>query len=230
MKITYHGHSCLQVEGNGKSIIIDPFLSGNPLATVKPEEIKADVIILTHGHSDHFGDTVEIARNNEALVIAVFELATICEQKGLKTHAMGLGGARDFGDFKVKFTPAFHSSSLPEGDGFVYTGMPAGVLLTIGGKTLYHAGDTALFGDMKLIGEMNRIDVAALPIGDNFTMGPEDASIAAHWLKANVVIPIHYNTFPPIEQDPEKFAELLKVRNIECRVLAPGQSFSLDEA
>lgn len=228
MKITYHGHSCLLVEGENKRIIIDPFLADNPLATVKPEDIAADVIILTHGHGDHFGDTVEIARQNDALVIAVFELATICEQKGLKTHAMGLGGSRDFGDFKVKLTPAFHSSSIPDGDGFVYTGMPAGVLLTMDGLTLYHAGDTALFGDMKLIGEMNRIDVAALPIGDNFTMGPEDASIAAQWLKAKVVIPIHYNTFPPIEQDPEQFAELLKVRNISCAPLAPGQSMEIE--
>lgn len=227
MNITYYGHSSMLVESGGKRVIIDPFLSGNPQSGVDPEQIKVDAVILTHGHDDHLGDAVEIATANDAPIIAVFELAAICEQRGAKTHAMNIGGSYDFGGFSVKYTLAFHGSSVSDNGQFLYAGMPAGVLLSMGGKTLYHAGDTALFGDMKLIGDMNRIDVAALPIGDNFTMGPEDAAIAAQWVKAKKVIPIHYNTFPAIEQDPQVFKDLLRIRNIECIILGAGESVQI---
>ncbi|MGD7044224.1 metal-dependent hydrolase [Jeotgalibacillus proteolyticus] len=210
MKISYHGHSIVKVETNGTTILFDPFINGNELTDLKVENEKPDVIILTHGHNDHVGDTVEIAKQSDALVIAPFELATYLEWQGLNTHPMHIGGGYDFEFGRVKLTQAFHGSSYSTEDKqIIYTGMPAGVLLTVEGKTIYHAGDTGLFGDMKLIGDRNQIDLAFLPIGDNFTMGPEDAAYAASLLNAKTVVPIHYNTFPPIKQDPEKFVQLL---------------------
>ena len=224
MKITYYGHSCLYVEGGGKRIIIDPFLSGNPASGVNPQEIKADAVVLTHAHGDHFGDCLEIAKRNGCPIVAINELALYCQSKGASVQPMNTGGACRFDGFTVKFTQAFHSSSVEENGRFLYMGQPAGVLLTAEGKTIFHAGDTALFGDLKMIGELNRIELAALPIGDNYTMGPEDAALAARWLNVKRVIPIHYNTFPPIRQDPEQFAALLKPHGIECHILQSGQS------
>jgi L-ascorbate metabolism protein UlaG (beta-lactamase superfamily) len=204
MKITYHGHSVLEIQNGEHSIWIDPFITGNGQCKINASDVKADVILLTHGHGDHVGDTVEIAKKNNSLVVAPFELANYLGTKGLEVHPMHIGGSRTFSWGKVKFTQAFHGSSFTEEDGtIVYTGMPSGILFSAGGKTLYHAGDTALFSDMKLIGEFEKPDVAFLPIGDNFTMGPEDALIAAKWIGAPITVPIHFNTFPVIEQDPE---------------------------
>jgi L-ascorbate metabolism protein UlaG (beta-lactamase superfamily) len=226
MKVTYYGHSVVEIEANGKSIWIDPFISGNGQCHIKAEDVKADVILLTHGHNDHVGDTVEIAKRNNSLVVAPFELANFIGSKGVEAHPMHIGGAHEFDFGKVKLTQAFHGSSYEEEDGtVVYTGMPAGILFSAEGKTVYHAGDTSLFSDMKLIGEQNYIDVAFLPIGDNFTMGPEDASIAASWVKANIVVPVHYNTFPVIEQDPEAFVNDLEGKR--GRVLTSGESIEL---
>ncbi|MFC0187884.1 metal-dependent hydrolase [Fictibacillus aquaticus] len=222
MKITYHGHSVLHVETGSSSIWIDPFLTYNGLCSANPDEVKADVILLTHGHNDHVGDTIDIAKRTGALVVAPFELAEHLEKKGLKTHPMHIGGAREFDWGKVKFTQAFHGSSFTEEDGTtVYTGMPAGILLTVNNKTIYHAGDTALFSDMKMIGERNSIDAAFLPIGDNFTMGPEDAVDAASWINAKLTVPIHFNTFPVIKQDARAFVDKLKVPG---RVLESGET------
>ena len=211
MKISYHGHSVVKVETDGKTIIFDPFITGNSSTDLSVDNLKVDVILLTHGHNDHVGDTVELAKKNDALVIAPFELATFLSWKGVKVHPMHIGGSYTFDFGKVKLTHAFHGSSYEdeENQTITYTGMPAGILLTIDGKTMYHAGDTALFSDMKLIGELNSIDVAFLPIGDNFTMGIEDALIAAQWLRAKKVVPIHYNTFQIIEQDPTEFTNKL---------------------
>jgi L-ascorbate metabolism protein UlaG (beta-lactamase superfamily) len=227
MKITYYGHSCLLVEGNGKRVIIDPFLSGNPDSGIKPGEVQVDAVILTHAHDDHFGDSLDIAKNNQCPIIAVFELAMYCAQKGAEIHPMNPGGQFSFDGFTVKMTPAFHSSSIREGDTYLYAGQPVGIILTMDGKTLYHAGDTALFGDMKLIGDLHEIDAAALPIGDNFTMGPKEAVVAAHWVKAKNVIPIHYNTFPVIKQDPAKFVDELAKIEIRGHALNSRQSIEI---
>lgn len=227
MKITYYGHSCLLVEDNGVSVIIDPFLSGNASSGITPEDIRVDAVILTHAHDDHFGDTISIAKRNDCPVIAVFELANYCSSQGVKSEAVNIGGSREFNGFKVKYTQAFHSSSISAGDSWIYAGQPAGVLLTMGGKTLYHAGDTSLFGDMRLIGEMNSIDCAALPIGDSFTMGPDDALLAAQWIRTKKVIPVHYDTFPVIKQDPAAFCERLSRTGVEGYPLKPGESIEL---
>ncbi|OAH56224.1 MULTISPECIES: metal-dependent hydrolase [Bacillaceae] len=226
MKISFHGHSVVKIKSNGKKILIDPFITGNELTDLKAEEQNPDFIILTHGHGDHVGDTVTIAKRSGALVIAVNELALYLRHQGLNTHPMHIGGSREFEFGKVKFTQAFHGSGLEQEDGtFLYMGMPAGVLVMNDGKTVYHAGDTSIFLDMKLIGELHPIDLAFLPIGDNFTMGPDDAALAAEFLKAKMVVPVHYNTFPPIKQDPNKFIAKLKASN--GKVMKPGDSIQL---
>lgn len=226
MNVSYHGHSVVKVETDNHTILIDPFISGNEACDLDASTIKADVILLTHGHNDHVGDTFDIAKRNDALVVAPNELAVYLGTKGLRTHPMHIGGAHEFDFGKVKFTQAFHGSSYTEEDGtVVYGGMPGGILLTVEDKTIYHVGDTALFTDLKMYGEMNEIDVAFIPIGDNFTMGPEDALIAAEWINAKISVPVHYNTFPVIEQDPDKWAD--KVKTGEGRAMKIGEYIEL---
>lgn len=219
--VKFMGHSCIEIANGKHNLIVDPFLTGNGLAPVKQEDIKVDYVILSHGHGDHFGDTVEIAKRNNATVIANNELAHFCGTLGLKFHPMHIGGAFDFDFGRVKMTIAHHGGGYGENAG-VYTGPPVGLLITMDGKTLFHAGDTGLFYDMKLIGEMHKIDLAFLPIGDNFTMGIEDAAKAAEFLKPEKIVPIHYNTFDIIKQDPQKFAA--KVKDSEVIILNPGES------
>ncbi|AIE61019.1 metal-dependent hydrolase [Bacillus methanolicus] len=226
MKVSYHGHSVVKIETNGKTIFIDPFISGNGLTDLKLDDVKPDVIIITHAHGDHVGDAIEVAKKNNSLVIANFELATYLSWQGLNTHGMHIGGAYEFDFGKVKLTPAFHGTGIiTEKNEIIYGGMPAGVLVMAEGKTIYHAGDTALFSDMKLIGERHPIDLAFLPIGDNFTMGPEDAAYAAKLLNPKIVVPIHYNTFPPIKQDPQKFIDMLE--GVSGKVLRAGEAIEL---
>lgn len=226
MKVSYHGHSVVKIQTKKHSIVIDPFINGNGQTDLKVEDLKVDVILLTHGHNDHVGDTIQLAKQNDALVVAPFELATFLGWKGLNVHPMHIGGSHKFDFGTVKFTQAFHGSSYEEEDQkIVYTGMPAGILFKNEGKTVYHAGDTALYSDMKLLGEFEDIDLAFLPIGDNFTMGPEDAAIAAKWIKAKTVVPMHYNTYPVIEQDPNEFVRLLSENT--GKVMEAGESIKL---
>ncbi|WP_139491718.1 metal-dependent hydrolase [Brevibacillus dissolubilis] len=229
MDIRFLGHSCVHIVHEGTHILIDPFLTGNPVATVKAEEIKADYILLTHGHNDHVGDTASIAQANGSTIVAIFELAEYFNSQGLQTFGLSVGGGYSFPFGRVKMTNALHGTGymVDHSGKSIYMGVAGGFLLTIGDKTIYHAGDTGLFGDMELIGKYNKIDVAFLPIGDIYTMGPEDAVIAAKMLGAKEVVPIHYNTFPGLAQDDEKFVQDLEKQGIRGRILKPGESFIL---
>lgn len=211
MKVTYHGHSTISIETEKKEkLLIDPFITGNELSDLVVGEVKTDYILITHGHNDHIGDMVEIAKNNDAMVIACPEIIHFAEKKGVKkTHGMNLGGGFDFPFGRVKMVFAQHSSGYETTEEMEYMGNPAGFVLSIEGKHIYHAGDTAYFSDLSLIKEDFDIDVAFLPIGDNFTMGPKDASKAARAIDATLNVPIHYNTFPIIQQNPNDFVNLL---------------------
>ncbi|HEY3250416.1 MAG TPA: metal-dependent hydrolase, partial [Ignavibacteria bacterium] len=206
------------------NIIIDPFLNGNKHAKIKSSDVKAEYIVLTHAHGDHLGDTFEIAKNNNATIIAVNELANYAAEKGCKAHNMHIGGGFNFPFGRLKFTIAHHGSSSPEGQ---YMGEPAGVLITAHGKTIYHAGDTGLFLDMKLIGEMNSIDAALVPIGDNFTMGIDDAIKAVEFLNPKMAVPMHYNTFGVIEADPQEFKRKVESIGKKCIIIPFGESIEI---
>ena len=226
MRLTNLGHSAFIVEEEGFKAIIDPFISGNSLSKVKVEDINGLThIFITHGHGDHIGDGIELAKTNDALVIANAEISGFLSSKGVKTHAMHIGGRYKFDFGIVKLTPALHGSGIPTEEGMIYGGNPCGFVIEVNNKKIYHAGDTALFSDMKLIGERHPIDLAFLPIGDNFTMGPEDAATAVEFLKPKTVVPIHYNTFPYIKQDPQQFVEL--VHSSEVKVLSAGDEVEL---
>ena len=219
--LTYLGHSAFLVRGRQGSVVIDPFLTGNPMARSKPGEIQVDAVLLTHAHGDHLGDAVEIAKANQAFIVAPFELSNYCAAKGAPVHPMHIGGARSFPFGRVKLTIAHHGSAAPDG---TYCGNPCGFLVTMDGATLYHPGDTALFYDMKLLGEMHPIDVAVLPIGDNFTMGIEDAVKAAELLSPKLVVPMHYKTFDIIDADPAEFAQRVTAKGISCRIVGVGET------
>ncbi len=228
MRITFLGHSAFLVEVNNITIVIDPFLTGNPVVPANVN-ITADYILVSHGHNDHSSDVLTLAKQSGGTVVAVFELANYCTRQGAKAHGMHIGGAHDFGPFQVKLTQALHGSSLGGDNGPAeYLGNPCGFLITANGKTLYHAGDTGLFGDMALLGRLHSIDLALLPIGDNFTMGPEDALEAVKMLQPGQVIPMHYNTFPLITQDPFAFKKVVEEQTTSrvC-VLQPGETFDL---
>lgn len=226
MKITYHGHSVIQMElANGDKLLFDPFIRGNPVTDLQAETVKTDYVLVTHGHNDHIGDMVEISRKNNALLISMVEICDFATTQGVqRTHGMNLGGKHQFPFGSLTLTPALHSSSYTFEGQTLYMGEAAGMIIEADQKIIFHAGDTADFSDLALIGEQYDIDVAFLPIGDNFTMGPDAAIRAAKRLKAKKVIPIHYNTFPVIKQDPHAFTA--KLPGIG-QVLAVGESLEL---
>lgn len=220
-KITWLGHSTFQIETAGKTILLDPFFTGNPSAAIPASAAVADAIIVSHGHGDHVGDTVEIAKRTNALVIANFEIIDWIGKQGIENvHPQHIGGAHQYDFGIVKLTIAHHGSMLPDGSN---GGNPCGILLKLAEGTIYFAADTGLFYDMTLIGEEG-IDLAILPIGDNFTMGPDDAVKATKMIAPKRVIPTHYNTWPLIEQDAAAWAEQVRNQtNAEPIVLEPGE-------
>lgn len=225
LTVKWLGHSTFHIDADGVQIVVDPFLKPhNPVAPVTVDQVAADFILVTHGHGDHVADLVALANQTGAHVISNFEIAGWLGNHGVShTTGMNTGGAHTFSFGRVKLTIAHHSSVLPDG---TYAGNPYGFLINFNdGHDLYIAGDTALTYDMKLIGDVGGVDLAILPIGDFFTMGPDDAVIAAQWVKAKHVIPCHYNTFPPIAVDAPAFARrLARETGIDCTILAVGES------
>lgn len=219
LELRYIGHSAVYLSDGTTRVVIDPFITGNPKATISADELEADLILITHAHGDHWGDAVPLAKKG-GLVVSTAEIAAYAQQHGARAQSMNIGGTYRFDGGWLKWTPAWHSSSFPDG---TYGGMPMGVVLEFGGKRIYHAGDTALFSDMRLIGEMG-LDLALLPIGDNWTMGPDDALKALELLRPKEVVPIHYNTFPPIAQDGAAFVARAGLLGVGGVALAPGES------
>ncbi len=221
MRLTYLGHSCFLAETARARLLFDPYLSENPAAPLQPQDVTCDYILISHGHEYHTCDALAIAQHCGATIVANYEIAEYFAAKGAKTHGMNPGGGFNFPFGRVKLTLAHHTSSVEAGLHPIYLGAPCGILVQADGRTLYHAGDTALFRDMQLIGRAG-LDVALIPIGDNYTMGPEDAVTALDFLRPKVAVPMHYNTWPIIAQDAGAFAERAAQAGHAVTVLAPG--------
>lgn len=223
VKYSYYGHACFLLEDGTHKVLVDPFLTGNPMASADAGRVEADYILVTHAHGDHLGDAPEIAKRTGATVIGVPEVLELCSQraKGISVHGMNLGGSVNLPFGKVRMTLAQHSSG-------VAGGIACGYVIYMGGVVIYYAGDTALFSDMKLIGQKDRLDYALLPVGDNYTMGLEDAAMAAQLLAARHVIPLHYDTWPVIKQDVEKYKQLTEtMAHAEVHIIRPGETLEL---
>lgn len=226
MKITWLGHAAFLIEGKDR-VLVDPFLTGNPKASTTPEKVECDIICVTHGHGDHLGDTVAIARRTGAVCASIVEMSNYLERTEVKAVGFNLGGTVKIRETTLTMVPAFHSSSIGAPGLEFSAAMPVGLVIE-SGRTVYHAGDTCVFGDMKLIGEMYRPEVALLPIGGYYTMDPKQAAMAVKLLKPKTVVPMHYGTWPPIEQDPREFEKLVrKSSDAKVVVLAPGESLEV---
>ena len=226
-QLTYLGHSAFLITTPAGDILIDPFLSGNPSASIGPDDVHPTYILVTHGHSDHLGDTIAIARRTGATVIGPAELITYLTGKGVSNvHSMHIGGNHVFPFGELFLTQALHGSSVTENGRIIYTGNPCGFVVKTKERTIYHAGDTGVFLDMELIGRLHPLDIALLPIGGNFTMGIDDAVEAVKMLAPRTVIPMHYGTFPGISVDPQLFRKKVEAStSARCVVLEPGQTF-----
>ncbi len=224
VSITYHGHDCFSIESDAARLLLDPFLTGNSMADIRADQVQTDYILISHAHGDHLGDAVPIAKRTQATVISNFEIANYMEEQGVKAHPMHIGGAHRFPFGKVKLTIAHHGSSFPDGR---YGGNPCGFLIWLENKVIYFAGDTALTYDMTLYSSEN-IDAALIPIGDNFTMGPEDAVRAVEFLQPKAAVLMHYNTWDVIAQDVQAVANDIASRtSARPVVLKPGETLTL---
>lgn len=225
MRIKWLGHSAFLIEGRNK-ILVDPFLTGNPVAAVSADKVDCDIICVTHGHMDHLGDAANIARRTGAIIAAIVEMSNYFEKLGVETVGFNLGGTAKVLDTNITMVPAFHSSSINAPGLEFSAAMPVGMVIE-SGKVAYHAGDTAVFGDMKIIGDLYKPDVAMLPIGGFYTMDAKQAALAVQLIRPKTVIPMHYNTFPPIKADPKEFATLVKKQSKGAKVviLKPGEAF-----
>ena len=223
IKYTYYGHASFLLDDGTSKVLTDPFLTGNPLAAIQADDVECDYILLTHAHGDHLGDAPAIAKRTGAMVLGIPEVLDVCLQaeSDIKTHGMNIGGSIKLPFGKVRMTMALHSSG-------VAGGIACGYVIQIGGINVYFAGDTALFSDMKLIGQKDPLDYAVLPIGDNYTMGLEDAALAAQWLNTKNVIPIHYNTWPVIAQEAGRYKEVTEgMTRAAVHIVEPGGTLEL---
>ncbi len=225
MKVTYYGHACFAAQAANKTLLFDPFITGNELAKgIDVTKVPADYILISHGHADHMADAADIARRTGATIVSNYEITVWYGKQGLqKAHPLNHGGAARFDFGRVKFVNAIHSSGLPDG---TYGGNPGGFVVESAEGNFYYSGDTALTTDMKLIGESTRLKFTALPIGDNFTMGVDDAIKAAEFVRCQEVLGLHYNTFPPIKIDPPAAIERFKAACQRLHLLLPGESHS----
>jgi L-ascorbate metabolism protein UlaG (beta-lactamase superfamily) len=224
MNLRFLGHAAFELTDGEKTVLIDPFLTGNPKAAAAAEDLAADAILLTHGHGDHIGDTVAIAKRTGAEVVAIVEIANELKADGVKVHDPNLGGTVSFDWGWVRLVPAWHTSTTPKGT----SNTPAGLVVSFGGKVLYHLGDTSLFSDLSLVGKRDQIDLALMCIGGHYTMDRHDAVEAAKLVGAAQIVPCHYNTFPPIETDAQAFkADVEAMTSTKVVLLDPGESHSL---